>query len=432
MIKDAENRDGASRVRIRHHLKRVKAHAIFGSIFLAIILLFLWPRIVVSVKPGQAGVLYSRFLGGTVEGTVYGEGVHFILPWDIMYIYDVRLQEYSSNLSVLTKDGLSVDVSASIRYHPIRDVLPQLHKFVGPDYRRKLVHPIFVSSVRETVGEYRPEDLYTTARQQIQDEILVEAVEEMGRIPIAVDSVIIKRITLPATINRAIEQKLAEEQAYLRYRYILLRTKEEVKRQVMLALGMERVQELVNKGLTDNYLRLKGVEATTKLAQSPNTKIVIVGGKDGLPIILNPEAPMSKSPTKAQKAPPAKAAPSAKAGTPPPSSEPKAKEAAAGFDWKKLWRELTGIDALLSRVISQSEPAKFEKGLLAPRTMAPMGPPPPGGKGRPGVWPPGLDEFPGPIYRSGPGSYPVPPPPRGSYNPGDGSLGSAPPVEKSR
>lgn len=413
-------------MQIRHHINKAKAHVIFGLIFLAMILLFLWPRIVISIKPGEAGVLYSRFLGGTVESMVYGEGVHFILPWNIMYIYDVRLQENSSELSVLTKDGLSVKVNASIRYHPIRQVLPQLHKYVGPDYRRKLVHPIFVSSVRETVGAYRPEDLYTIARQQIQDEILVEAVEEMGRIPIAVDSVIIKRITLPDTINAAIERKLTEEQAYLRYRYILLRTKEEVKRQVMLALGISRVQQIINHGLSENYLRWKGIEATTRLAESPNSKIVIVGGKDGLPIILNPDAPMggSKAPAEAA-APKAKAAPAPKSAArePKPDEKPKADEAESGVDWKKIWRDLSGIDALLSRIIARPESKKLERDLEVPGVMAPLVPPL--GVGNM-TKPPGPEQVPGAINPSGPGSYPEPPPPPGNYDGGGQPFGAAP------
>ncbi len=33
-------------------------------------------------------------------------------------------------------------------------------------------------------------------------------------------------------------------------------------------------------------LKQKGIDATLKLAESPNTKVVIVGGKDGMPLIL--------------------------------------------------------------------------------------------------------------------------------------------------
>ena len=417
-------------MKIRHHLNKAKAHVIFGLIFLAMILLFLWPRIVISIKPGEAGVLYSRFLGGTVQNMVYGEGVHFIPPWNIMYVYDVRLQESSLELSVLTKDGLTVQVNASILYHPIRDVLPRLHKFVGPDYRRKLIYPIFMSSVRETVGAYRPEDLYTLALQQIQDEILVQAVEEMGRIPIAVDSVIVKRIVLPPAINLAIERKLTEEQAYLRYRYILLRTKEEVKRQVMAALGVARVQQLINQGLTENYLRLRGIEATTRLAESPNTKIVIVGGKDGLPIILNPDANMGgpKAPT-GKAAPPSKPMPSPKpnAKAPKPAQASKADQEDGNLDWKQIWRSLSDIDALLSRIISSSEPTRLSKDLLKPGMLAPVVPPT--GVKRADK-PTRSEEVPGVIRPLGPGSYPEPPPPPDTYQSPSTSPGAASPGEE--
>jgi hypothetical protein len=43
----------------------------------------------------------------------------------------------------------------------------------------------------------------------------------------------------------------------------------------------------VNQNLTPGLLKLRGIEATRQLANSSNTKIVVIGGKDGLPIILN-------------------------------------------------------------------------------------------------------------------------------------------------
>jgi hypothetical protein len=53
------------------------------------------------------------------------------------------------------------------------------------------------------------------------------------------------------------------------------------------ANGIAAFQRTVSKGISDSYLRWQGINATLALAQSPNTKIVIIGsGKDGLPIIL--------------------------------------------------------------------------------------------------------------------------------------------------
>jgi len=263
-------------------------YSFYISLFVFVMLvLFLWPNIAISIHSGQSGVLYSRFMGGTVTDRLYGEGIHFIFPWDIMYIYDVRLQEDSTTVEVLSRDGLIVQVDSSIRYHITKNRLFQLHQRIGPKYKRKVVMPIFASSIRESVGQYRPAELYTTARQQIQDKALVEAVEEMGRIPIVVDSIIIKRIALPKKINKAIQDKLVSEQQYLRYRYLLLQAKEEVKRKYLEAEGIRLYQSRIQEGLTENFLRWRGIQATEELAKSTNAKVVVVGGKEGLPLILN-------------------------------------------------------------------------------------------------------------------------------------------------
>ncbi len=253
----------------------------------AFIVLFFWPQIVVSVKSGEAGVLYSRLFGGTDVDRVYDEGAHFIAPWDIMYVYDTRIQERTSSFEVLSSDGLTVQVLASIRYQVISQRLPELHINIGPDYERIIIGPAFVSSIRESIGRYRPEELYTSARQEIQDQALIEAVNEVSRMPILINSIIIKKITLPDKINRSIEAKLSEEQETLRYVYLLQKTFQEVKRVALEAEGIRLYQSAINEGLTENFLRFEGIQATRQLASSPNAKLVVIGGKDGLPLILN-------------------------------------------------------------------------------------------------------------------------------------------------
>lgn len=261
------------------------------SLFLALfILLFLWPYIAVSIKPGMAGVHYSRLFGGTDNDHVYREGIHFIAPWDIMYLYDTRIQEYDETFHMLSRDGLTIEISASIRYQVIPERLPELHRTIGPDYRRIIISPIFTSSIRESIGRYRPEELYTTARQEVQDNALIHAVNDVNRLPLFINSIVIKRISLPEKINQAIEDKLTEEQATLRYQYTLKKTYQEVKRMALEAEGVRLYQQAVNEGLTDNFLRYEGILATRELAASANAKMVIVGGRDGMPLILNPEA----------------------------------------------------------------------------------------------------------------------------------------------
>ena len=276
---------------IRDKIRRNRLRLICGGLATTLIILFLWPSIVISIKPGELGVLYARFRGGTQLQHTYEEGIHFIQPWNIMYIYDVRVQEETQNIDVLTVDGLTINVQISLRFQIIRDRLPAMHQEIGPRYREKVVLPIMNSAVRQTIGSYRPDDLYSTARQELQDQMLVDAVEEMGRIPILIQGFVVKTITLPEVLRDSIERKLVAEQSYLRYKYILLEEQQEARRKIIEAEGIKAYQMLVNEHMTQNFLRYQGIQATKDLASSPNAKVVVIGGKDGLPVILNADSP---------------------------------------------------------------------------------------------------------------------------------------------
>lgn len=284
---------------IRDKIRRNRIRLICGGIVTTLIILFLWPSIVISIKPGELGVLYARFRGGTQLQHTYEEGIHIIQPWNIMYIYDVRVQEETQNIDVLTVDGLTINVQISLRFKIISDRLPALHQEIGPRYRDKVVLPIMNSAVRQTIGSYRPDDLYSTARQELQDQMLVDAVEEMGRIPILIQGFVVKTITLPEVLRDSIERKLVAEQSYLRYKYILLEEQQEARRKIIEAEGIKAYQMLVNEHMTQDFLRYQGIQATKDLASSPNAKVVVIGGKDGLPVILNADSQPGAAPSDA-------------------------------------------------------------------------------------------------------------------------------------
>jgi regulator of protease activity HflC (stomatin/prohibitin superfamily) len=266
----------------------------------SILILLLWPYVAITIGSGEAGVFYSRLFGGTQMKKTYPEGLHFILPWDIMYIYDIRIHEETVDIQALSRGGLCVNMKISFLYYPIYDRIPELQQQIGQDYREKIIFPIMAASVRNTVGKYWPEDLYTSAPLKLQDEIMIQAVDQMGRKPLIIDNVVVRSISLPDTVNNAIDQKFAAEQDYMRYKYVLLKAGEEYKRRYIEAQGVRMFQETVNKEMTENFLRWSGIEATKELAASPNAKIVIVGGRDGLPLILNPDGASRSSPPAAQ------------------------------------------------------------------------------------------------------------------------------------
>jgi len=69
--------------------------------------------------------------------------------------------------------------------------------------------------------------------------------------------------------------------------FILQKEEQEADRKRIEAKGIADFQDIVSKGISDQLLKWKGIEATEKLAGSSNTKVVVIGsGKDGLPLIL--------------------------------------------------------------------------------------------------------------------------------------------------
>lgn len=267
--------------------KHLEIFIVTGLILLFLIF-YLWDSIVVTVYPGHAGVKFRRlFNKGTVTDTYFGEGIHFLLPWNKMYIYDVRIQELKQSVAVLSQNGLTITVLISVRYYLLKDEVPLLHQRVGENYKEKVIIPSTISSVREVIGKYLPEELYTTARHVIQDEILVEAVEETGRLPIIYADMIIELIKLPDMINTAIETKLKHQQEFLEYQYRLLKADEEKKRLAIEASGIQQYQNIISQSLSEQLLTWQGIQATKELAASQNSKLIIIGGKNGLPVILN-------------------------------------------------------------------------------------------------------------------------------------------------
>jgi prohibitin 1 len=96
---------------------------------------------------------------------------------------------------------------------------------------------------------------------------------------------------LPKSVVEAINSKLAADQEAQRMQFVLAKERQEADRKRIEAKGIQDFQKIVAQGLTEQLLRWKGIETTRMLAESPNSKLIIVGGRDGLPLILNTAAP---------------------------------------------------------------------------------------------------------------------------------------------
>jgi regulator of protease activity HflC (stomatin/prohibitin superfamily) len=296
--KSLDKKPSSRRKALRHFLEY---HLTNLSIFLMIALfvgVVLYPHVVVTVPSGQVGLLWKRFGGGTVldPGKLRDEGLHFIFPWDILFLYDLRLQSVVQNYNAISSDGVSLTATVNIRFRMDRDMVPNAHKRIGPDYVRLLVLPEIGSRTREIIAKYTAEGVYSTKRQTIEKEILSAARERMpapvklaeaaAQEPMLYDT-LVQGIELPPSVVAAINRKL--EQYYLvgEYGFRVEREQKESERKVIEANGIADFQKIVSRGISESYLRWRGIEATLELSQSKNAKVVVIGsGRDGLPIIL--------------------------------------------------------------------------------------------------------------------------------------------------
>ncbi|TSD83432.1 prohibitin family protein [Mycobacterium sp. KBS0706] len=301
--------------------------AVFVVIF-AILAVVLLPRMVFTIPAGHVGVLWKRF-GGTVLDYTIGEGIAIILPWDRIHIYDLRVQLIDRDFDVLSTDGLKVTVNIAYRFQLIRDKVPLLHKTVGEDYADVLLTAAIGARARDILGRNTPEEIYSYRRAEVQTEILKEMQQSLlqplvapasaTQVPsgfIEIEDVFFRSIKLPPTVEEAIDRKNQMQQRSLEYDYRLLLEAKESERKRIEARGIKEFQDIVSQGITESYLKWRGIDATQALANSPNSKIVVIGGgKDGLPIILgNTDSPAAVAPAPTGTSPPAAPA----AGTNPP------------------------------------------------------------------------------------------------------------------
>lgn len=255
-------------------------------LFFGLVALVLIPFVFFAIRPGEIGVLYRLFGGGTETVFVHREGIGVKLPWNSIYRYEVRTQARDETINALATDGLSVTVELTVLYHPVPDDVGVLHKTVGPDYADRLVRPVTIEAVRDIIGKFNPHDLYrqdiTAIEQQILDLIKLSPI---GLVDYR--GVIIRRLTLPDNLNEAITRKLTEEQHAQAYDFLILQAEKEAERKRIEAIGIQTFYSIVANALSPQLLTWRGIEATVQIARSPNSKIVIVGGnKDQLPLIL--------------------------------------------------------------------------------------------------------------------------------------------------
>jgi regulator of protease activity HflC (stomatin/prohibitin superfamily) len=238
------------------------------------------------IPAGHVGVLD---IFGSVPDMTLKAGINMRNPLARVIKLSIKTQEIKESMAVPTKEGLSVQLEASCIFHLSPDLAAKIYREVGPNYTDIILVPQFRSVARGVTASYEAKALYTSEREVLSVAIRDDLVKQVVARGVVVENTPLRSIGLPPGLSQSIEEKLKADQESQRMEFVLLREKQEAERKRIEAQGVSDFQKIVMQSISEPLLRWKGIEATEKLAASQNAKIVIVGGRDGLPLILNTE-----------------------------------------------------------------------------------------------------------------------------------------------
>jgi regulator of protease activity HflC (stomatin/prohibitin superfamily) len=267
------------------NIPKLRRYVIIGVVVLLVVVLL--KNSFIILQPTERGVVFKPYSSGLAIDDVKGQGLSIVAPWNSMIIFDVEEQQIEETMDVLSVDGLSISIDVSLRFKPIPDQIGYLYEQFKTSYAAKLIRPELRSAVRQIVGQYTPEELYATKRQEIETKIEDATRTILTRNNIELKALLFRSIKLPSTIKTAIEDKLKADQEAQKFDYLLIKETKEAERRRIDAEGKAAANRILSASLTDKILTEKGILATEALAKSPNSKVIVIGSGDGgLPIIL--------------------------------------------------------------------------------------------------------------------------------------------------
>jgi regulator of protease activity HflC (stomatin/prohibitin superfamily) len=264
----------------RQRLPAAPLVALAAAAFAAIALV----QCVTIVPAGHVGVVD---LFGSVSSATLKAGPNLVNPLARIVKMSIKTEELKEQMDVPSKEGLTMQLESSALYHLDPEKAADVYKTVGTEWVTVLLVPQFRSVTRGVTAQFDAKALYTSEREVLAQEIARELKALVEARGVVIEVTPLRRLTLPPRLAAAIEEKLGAEQESQRMQFVLAKERQEADRRRIEAQGIADFQKIVSQGLNDQLLRWKGIEATLKIAESQNAKVVIVGsGKDGLPVIL--------------------------------------------------------------------------------------------------------------------------------------------------
>lgn len=251
---------------------------------------------IIQIDPGEAGV---KVMFGKVKKEVLESGLHFINPLLEVKRIDTRTQNYTMSgvhdegmqsgddaIKVLTSDGLEVTIDLTVLYRVVASEAPRLLQETGFDYRDKIVRPLSRTRIRDNAVYYQAIELYSTKRDEFQNRIYKGIEADFKSRGLLLEQLLVRNITLPESVRNTIEQKINAEQEAQKMQFVLQKERQEAERKRVEAQGISDYQRIISESLTDKQLQYENIKAMKELAQSQNSKMIIMG-KGSAPIILD-------------------------------------------------------------------------------------------------------------------------------------------------
>jgi regulator of protease activity HflC (stomatin/prohibitin superfamily) len=270
---------------------------IVNTVGIVVIAIGLLLSAVKIIEPGQVGV---QVLFGKVQDNVLESGLHIINPAVEVTNFSIQTQNYTMSakdtegqvqgddaIRVLSSDGLEVTIDLSVLYRVNPVKAPFILQNIGENYQDKIVRPFTRTAIRDNAVNYAAVDLYSTKREEFQYKINKTITDNFAKNGLEVQQILVRNITLPATVRASIESKIQAEQDAQKMQFVLQKEHQEADRKRVEAQGIADFQRILSTGLTPQQLEYQAILAQKEIALSPNTKIIIIGGNKGNPIMLS-------------------------------------------------------------------------------------------------------------------------------------------------
>jgi len=252
-----------------------------------------------SIRQVDAGYVGVKSLFGKVQNETLSSGLNMVNPLIDVTPIDIKTQNYTMSgvhdegnkagddaIKVLTADGLEVTIDLSVLYRVNPAETPKMLREIGINFEDKIVRPITRTRIRDNSVYYDAVALYSTKRDEFQARIFKTIENDFKQRGLILENLLVRNITLPASVKSTIEQKINAEQEAQKMQFVLQKEKQEAERKRVEAQGISDYQRIISMSLSDRQLQYEQIKAMKELAASGNAKIIVLPSK-GTPVILD-------------------------------------------------------------------------------------------------------------------------------------------------